>query len=547
MNYFLKISLLLLGGFGGIKASDINMFEIQKKYFTPQKAHEQYATCQEYAEFLKRQEHKQQKEREEQEKEQYRKSQEERKKQEEQEEKKKQEENKQKEEKEKCTKREEYKSYFAQQEVFYQGLVNLGIPGARPLDMDEVLAESVLSNQSEEIKEIISGIEQSVLFKNDKNMLFYGPSGTGKSALAQAIAIKCKVPCLFFNVGTISTEYKDSGIQNLNKIFEYAQELEKNLDKPCVIIFDELESLTKKHVGTNSSESNILIGFWQELDKLGNSKVIVIGTMNNAEDVPDQIINRTSMIKIPLPNLAQREAVLSYYLKRIQEQYKLEYPEWLTAAYLARRTIRFSNRDLENLVVRITKPMILAQTASAGSNKVIWDGSVSSSIKKIQWQFIEKWQRTFKKHLRDPKFVFGIATAMIFISLQKKGLAIQQSSYELQIKSYNIQIQNLENQIKGLDLQIRSLAIQEQGQLYQKEGLVLQREALTIQRDGLLSQKEGLELQKEAMSSDHIAKQAAMNSSILGIPVGMPFYYGYEKDYCKNGYQWICSKFGKHI
>ncbi|MBP7854493.1 AAA family ATPase, partial [Candidatus Babeliales bacterium] len=198
MNFILKRSLILIFfGVYGVEARD-------KTYFQQAKAaivgvYDQYVQWQE--DKRKRQEEKEKQEKEDQEllqqmleeadciiqeKE-----------------KKEREEKKQQEELEKFCKESEFKYYFERQERIYQALVNLGIPGARPLSIDADLAESVLSISSKKVRDIVIDIEQRVLFKNKKNIIFYGPSGTGKSVLAQAIAIKCKIPCLFFNAGTI--------------------------------------------------------------------------------------------------------------------------------------------------------------------------------------------------------------------------------------------------------------------------------------------------------------------------------------------------------
>lgn len=229
----------------------------------------------------------------------------------------------------------EYKKYFQQQEKIYQELVALEIPGARHLTIDETLAEEVLAHCPEKIKMAIFGIEQNLFFHTGKDLILHGPSATGKFSLAQAIAVKCKVPCLIFDTADISTEYMNSGVQNLNKICEYAQRLEKRLGKPCVVIFSHLEILAEKHANKNHPESNILISFAQELDVLSNSRVVVVGIMNRIEDLPYKISSRVSMIEITLPKQEHREAILSYYLKKQQNYYKLVYPAWLTADYLA--------------------------------------------------------------------------------------------------------------------------------------------------------------------------------------------------------------------
>jgi hypothetical protein len=392
-------------------------------------------------------------------------------------------------------KSESYKEYFAQQEKIYQGLVDLGIPGARPLDINEALAESVLANSPKEVNEIISDFEYNQFSTNKKNIIFHGPSGTGKSVLAQAIAIKTQTPCLFFDAGAISTTYMNSGVQNLNTIFEYAQKLEIVLGKPCIIIFDELETLTEKHVGTNNPEKNILRSFWQALDKLRNSKVIAIGTMNGIDDVPDQIINRTSMIEVPLSNLKQREAILSYHSKTRQDKHKLAYPEWLTATYLARRTKGFCNRDLESVIEEATRPVIKTPAPLNGSNKLVPADNFYREIKKVQWQFIEKWQRTFKKHLRDPKITLPLASIAVVLTVACYTISIQKESLANQKANH-------------------------------KESIALQ---IAHQKENVANQKEGMEQSQKIadrqMSDAQIATQAEINLSVLGIPVGVPYYH----------------------
>jgi SpoVK/Ycf46/Vps4 family AAA+-type ATPase len=399
---------------------------------------------------------------------------------------------------------EEYKRYFKLQEKIYQSLESLGIAGARPLNLNEVLAESVLANCPKEVDEIISDFEHSVFSTSKKNIIFHGPSGTGKSVLAQAIAIRCKVPCLFFNVGTISTEYKDSGVQNLNKIFKYAQELEKSLGQPCIVIFDELEALTKKHIGTNHAENNILISFWQELDKLANSKVIAIGTMNSTEDVPDQIINRTSMIEVPLPNLKQTEAILSYHLKKRQNKYNLAYSEWLTPAYLARQTKgfcnRFCNRDLENVVEQATRPVIKLPVPLDGSSKIVSSDNFDRVIKQIKKNSREKWKHTFKKHLRDPKITLPLAGMAVMLGLGYKNFSNQEKSIAVQVANHK---ENVANHKENIALQ---KANQAENIVHQKEIMALQ---VAHQRESMAQAKQIADYQT---SFEHMGKQAKINS-----------------------------------
>ncbi len=320
---------------------------------------------------------------------------------------------------------EKFKKYFEEQEKVNEGILKLNIPGTRPLNIDESLSAQILETCPDKIKETISGIKQNLFWNdNEKNIILHGMPGTGKTSIAQAIAIECQIPCLFFNTGSISTVYANSGVQNLDKIFEHAKGLEKNLKQPCFVILDELEALTRKHRNENSNESNILISFWQELDRLKNSKVAFIGTMNSIEDLPAQITSRTSMIKIPLPEEKHRDAIASYYLKAKKDKHKILYPGSITGAYLAQQTKGFSHRDLQNVVARATTAAMLAPAELDKNNKTVDGKFFIAAIKEIKADPARKlereigtWKHTFKTHFRDPKIsvaLVGLAATMCY-------------------------------------------------------------------------------------------------------------------------------------
>ncbi len=350
-------------------------------------------------------------------------------------------------------KKEAYKKYFKEEEQFYQELLSLGISGARPLNIDEVLAEAILATCPQEIKDTISSIEQGVFCDNEKNIILHGISGTGKSCLAQAIAIKSQTPCLYFNAGGISTQYMNSGVQNLNRIFQYAEMLQKVLGKPCIIIFDGLEALTTKHADKNNHENNILASFWQELDQHSNSKVVVIGIMNGTEGLPVQIINRTSMIEVPLPKLEHREAILFYYLKAKKDKYKLLYPESISAIAknIALQTEGFSNRDLQNLVTRVTKPVILEPALPDRINKVIMSDFFDDAIEQIKndpkWKVerqIGTWKDTFKTYCPNMStFVYIISAALLVISYKTLSVETEIMMQIKKIADYQTSIEHM--------------------------------------------------------------------------------------------------------
>jgi SpoVK/Ycf46/Vps4 family AAA+-type ATPase len=336
---------------------------------------------------------------------------------------------------------ESYREYFKRQEEIYKEMEEKKIPGARPLTIDEDLAEKAVANSPDKVNDLVSDIQKNIFCSNKKNALLHGAPGTGKSLLAQAVAIKTKTPCLFFNAGEISTQYMNSGVQNFAKIFKYAKELEKRLGKPCVIIFDELESLTRKHTAKDNHENNVLISFWQGLDKLAGSGVVVIGTMNGTDDLPPQMIDRTSMIEVPLPDTKQRDAILSYYFKAIQNKHGIGYSEYVTPAILAAQTKGFSNRDLQNLMEQATKQVIKAPAVEtwdpkigcyACGNKVVMGYEFTSVIREIKKEHRTKLLGNFKKHLKSPTTFkvagLGIASVGVLTAIESVKIARYTSS-----------------------------------------------------------------------------------------------------------------------
>lgn len=143
--------------------------------------------------------------------------------------------------------------------------------------------------------EILDALElpmrQAALFgvagvKSRAGLLLYGPPGTGKSLLAKAVATECDYNFISVKGPELLNMYVGESEANVRNVFEKARSV-----KPCVLFFDELDSLAPFR--GNGSDSGgvmdrIVSQFLTELDGLsiddtGMPEVLVIGATNRPD------------------------------------------------------------------------------------------------------------------------------------------------------------------------------------------------------------------------------------------------------------------------
>ena len=168
-------------------------------------------------------------------------------------------------------------------------------------------------------------------------ILLYGMPGTGKSMLLKALLAhlglgadescklkqhhKVKVNCIMVNGPELLGKYIGSSEQAVRDVFSRARTM-----APCVIFFDEFESLVPKR-GTASESSGvadrIVNQFLTELDGLEahslNKGVFVVAASNHPHQIDPAVLRPGRIdrhLHLPLPDYGDRKAILVSYAEK---------------------------------------------------------------------------------------------------------------------------------------------------------------------------------------------------------------------------------------
>ena len=116
-------------------------------------------------------------------------------------------------------------------------------------------------------------------------ILLYGPPGTGKTLLAKAVATSCSLNFFSVKGPELLNMYIGESEANVRRVFQRARDA-----KPCVIFFDELDSVAPKRGNQGDSGGvmdRIVSQLLAELDGMsegkGGNDVFVIGATNRPD------------------------------------------------------------------------------------------------------------------------------------------------------------------------------------------------------------------------------------------------------------------------
>jgi peroxin-1 len=87
----------------------------------------------------------------------------------------------------------------------------------------------------------------------NQGLLLYGPPGCGKTYLASSIATQFNINFISVKGPELLNKYIGASEQNVRELFEKAE-----AQKPCILFFDEFDSLVPKRGGQSSVTDRIV-------------------------------------------------------------------------------------------------------------------------------------------------------------------------------------------------------------------------------------------------------------------------------------------------
>ena len=149
-----------------------------------------------------------------------------------------------------------------------------------------------------------------------KGILLYGPSGTGKTLLAKAVATESEANFISVKGPELLSKWVGESEKGIREIFRKARQA-----SPCVVFFDEIDSIApiRGMEGVHASTERMMSQLLTEMDGIQEMQGVVIIAATNRVDMIDTALLRPGrfdkIVLVSNPDRNTREKILEIHIK----------------------------------------------------------------------------------------------------------------------------------------------------------------------------------------------------------------------------------------
>ena len=183
-----------------------------------------------------------------------------------------------------------------------------------------------------------------------RGILLHGPSGTGKTLLAKAVATQSEANFVSVRGPELLSKWVGESERGIREIFKRARQ-----SAPCVVFFDEIDSIApiRGAGGETAVTERVVSQLLTELDGMENMHGVIVLAATNRADMIDPALLRPGrfdkIIQIPLPDKESRKSILKINADKIPTISDEKDPQHIDFEKLAELTDGLSGADTASI------------------------------------------------------------------------------------------------------------------------------------------------------------------------------------------------------